>query len=77
MRSAYEEIRSALFQYINYSNQVSITTLPIYYLQPNSRITINDKLTGIYGDYMIKNLSIPLGIQGTMNINCTKALEKI
>ena len=34
-------------------------------------------LSSIYGDYMIKTISLPLDINGTMSISCTKALERI
>ena len=77
LRSAYEEIRKELYQYTSYNEQVSITTLPIYYLEPNVRITIRDNETNIYGDYMIKSISLPLDVNGTMNISCTRALERI
>lgn len=76
-RSAYEQIRKELYQYTNYNEQVSLTTLPIYYLEPNTRITIQDSESGIGGDYIIKSISVPLDINGTMNISCTKALERI
>ena len=77
LKSAYEEIRKELYQYTNYNEQISLTTLPIYYLEPNVRITIRDRQSGIYGDYMIKTISLPLDINGTMSISCTKALERI
>ena len=77
MRSAYEQIRKELYQYTNYNQQVSLTALPIYYLEPNIRITIRDIQSGIYGDYMIKSISLPLDVNGTMSISCTKALERI
>ena len=77
LRSAYEQVRKELYQYTNYNEQVSLTTLPIYYLEPNIRITIRDVQSGIYGDYMIKSFSLPLDINGTMSISCTKAIERI
>ena len=77
LRSAYQEIRKELYQYTNYNDQVSISVLPIYYLQPNMRITIKDAQSGIYGDYMIKSISLPLDINGTMSLSCVKAFERI
>lgn len=77
LRSAYEEIRRELYQYTQYNEQISLTTLPIYNLEPNTRITVRDVQSDIYGDYMIKSLSIPLDINGTMNISATRALERI
>ena len=77
LRSAYEQVKKELYQYTNYNEQVSLTTLPIFYLEPNTRITIRDIQSGIYGDYMIKSLSIPLDVNGTMSLSCTRALERI
>ena len=77
LRSAYEEIRKELYQYTNYNEQVNLTALPIYYLEPNVRITIRDNASGIWGDYMIKSISLPLDTTGTMSLSCTKAFERI
>lgn len=77
LRSAYEEIRRELYRYTQYNEQISLTTLPIYNLEPNTRITVRDVQSDIYGDYMIKSLSIPLDINGTMNISATRTLERI
>lgn len=77
LRSAYEEIRKELYQYTNYNEQISLTVLPIYYLEPNVRITVRDSESGIYGDYMIKSISLSLDINGTMSLSCTRALERI
>ena len=76
-KSAYEQIKKQLYQYTTFNEQVSLTTLPIYYLEPNTRITIRDTATGIHGDFMIKSISLPLDISSTMNISCTKALERL
>ena len=77
LNSAYNKVRELLYQYTSYNENVVITTIPIYYLEPNTRITIRDKKSGIYGDYMIDTISIPLDINGTMTISCTRTLERI
>ena len=77
LRPAYDEIKKELYQYTNYNEQISLTTLPIYYLEPNVRITVRDNQSGIYGDYMVKSISLPLDINGTMSLSCTRALERI
>lgn len=77
LRSAYDEIKKELYQYTNYNEQISLTTLPIYYLEPNVRITVRDNQSGIYGDYMVKSISLPLDINGTMSLSCIRALERI
>ena len=75
--SCFEKIKDLLYQYTHVNNTISITTLPIYYLEPNTRITVEDKPAGIYGDYIIQSISLPLDISSTMNINAYKALQKI
>lgn len=75
--SAYQNIRQMLHSFLDYSNSISLSTIPIYYLQPNTRITVNDSESNIYGDYIINNISISLGGQNQMSISATKALERI
>lgn len=76
LKPAVDQIRRQLYQYTNYNEQVSINVLPIYYLEPNLRITIKDIASGINGDYIIKNINLPLDINSTMSISCTKAVER-
>lgn len=77
LRSAYEEIRSVLHQYTNYNQQISLSTLPVFYLQPNIRISIQDIQSGIFGDYIIQSISLPFDSSGTMTLSCSKAVERI
>lgn len=75
--SAYNKVRELLYQYTSYNESVVITTIPIYYLEPNTRITIRDRKSGIYGDYMINTISLSLDVASTMTVSCTRALERI
>ena len=75
--SAKEVIDTLLYNYGYCSESISITTIPIYHLEPNSRIYINDMNTGIEGDYIISKLTIPLGHSGTMTITATKAPKRL
>ena len=77
LKSAYGQIKAELYQYINYNEQITLTTLPVYYLEPNTRITVRDDQSGIYGDYIIQSINLPLNINGTMNLSCTRALRRI
>ena len=74
-KSAKEEIDVLLYNHSYTTESVTITCIPIYYLQPNTRITVHDDKTGIYGEYIISKMSIPLSYNGTMSINATKAPE--
>jgi hypothetical protein len=74
--SAYEAVRELLYQYTSYNESIILSAIPIYYLEPNTRITVRDNESGIYGDYMINTISLPLDITSTMSISCTRALER-
>lgn len=73
---AYSQVRELLYQYTNYNESISMSAIPVYYLEPNTRITVRDDSSKIYGDYIIKTITLPLDISGTMNIQATKALER-
>ena len=75
--TAQEVSRDLLYQYTNYAESISIQSVPIYYLEPNTRITVYDMKSGIYGDYIIKNISLPLDAGGTMSISAIRAAERI
>ena len=75
--SAYSMVRELLYQYTRYNSAISLSTLPIYYLEPNIRITVRDTQIGIYGDYIINSISIPFDISATMTVSCVQALERI
>lgn len=74
--AAYDAVRDLLYQYTSYNESISLQCIPIYYLDVNTRIGVNDPESNIYGDYMIGTISIPLDIGSTMTISATKALEK-
>ena len=50
---AYTSEQQYRYQYTNYNESITLTTTPIYYLDVNSRITVQDKKSGIYGDYYV------------------------
>lgn len=75
--SAYNMVRELIYQYTSYNESITISSIPIYYLEPNTRIKVRDTKSGIYGDYMIKSISIPFDISGNMSISCIRALEKL
>lgn len=76
-QSAYEQIRYDLQQHTSYQNTISITAIPCFYLEPNTRVKLNDHSTNTFGDYIIKTISIPLGIGNNMSLSLSKAMERI
>ena len=75
--TAQEVSRDLLYRYTDYIESISIQNIPIYYIEPNTRITVYDQKSGIHGDYIIKSISLPLDAGGTMSISATRALERI
>ena len=74
--SAFNEIKMMLHEYTSYNESITIQSIPIYHLEPNTRIGVRDIESDIYGDYMISSISIPLDISSTMSISATRALER-
>jgi hypothetical protein len=74
--SAYNEIRNMLYQGSSYNESIQMSIIPIYYLEPNIRITAFDVDSDIHGDYIIKSISLPLDINGTSSISATRALNQ-
>ena len=75
--SAYEEIRQTLHEFTNYNNTVTIQTIPLYFLEPNTRIRINNPASDIRGDYLINSLSFALDNEGLLTINASQAIERV
>lgn len=74
--SAYDRISLELYNHTSYQKVVSLTALPVYYLEPNVRVTINDNVTRTYGDFMIQNLSIPLAVGSVMSVTLNQCTIK-
>ena len=73
--SAFDKAKELLIQHTQYNEAVTIATIPIYYLEPNTVIHIEDNDVAVNGDYIINTISLPLTI-GTSNISCTRCLSK-
>ena len=76
-KSAKEAIDELMYTHAACINSVTITSAPIYHLEPNSIIYINDIESGINGYYTISKLTMPLAYNGTMNITATKTIDRL
>ena len=76
-KSAKNKLDELIYQHGYCIESATITTIPIYYLEPNTRIYIHDDETGLDGDYITSKITIPLTYNGTMSITATKAAETI
>ena len=75
--SCFDKIREMLYQNLNYNTTISITCLPKYYIEPNNIIHIEDKKSGINGNYQITQFTLPLVYNGTMSITATQVLTRV
>jgi len=55
-----------LYQYSYYNDTVNINHVPIYYLVPNTIVSIKDELSKIIGYYVINKINISLSYNGMM-----------
>ena len=74
---AKDRVDQLLYQHGYCIESATITIVPVYYLQPNTRIQINDEKSGIRGDYIVEKLTIPLAYNGTMSVTATKAADRV
>lgn len=76
-KSAKDVLDNMLYNYAYCTESITLTTIPIYYLQPNTRIRVSDKLSNIDGEYLVSRISFALTYNGTMSISATKAPERL
>ena len=56
---------------------VTINAVPLYHLEPNTRIYVKDEKSNVDGEYIMTKLTIPLTYNGTMSITATKAPPRL
>lgn len=75
--SCFDKIREMMYQNLNYNTTITISCLPKYYIEPNNVIYVEDKESGISGNYQITQYSLPLSYNGTMSITATEVLTRV
>lgn len=70
--SAIDKIYSNINNNVLEQETISITCIPIYYLEPNTRILVQNNDIDINGDYIVQSFSLPLTYNGTMSIQASK-----
>lgn len=56
----------------HFAETINITTVPIYILEPNMKIRVEESSIKSEGDFLIKSISIGLGANSTMSISAEK-----
>lgn len=75
--SAMETLQTLLNENTFCTENVTLTTIPIYHLEPNTRISIKDEESKVNGEYIINKITVPLTYNGTMSINAIKIVDDI
>lgn len=75
-KSAKDALDELLYQHSYLAESITITAIPIYYLQPNTRISVRDDQSKINGEYIINRITLPLAYNGQMSIQATKAPQR-
>lgn len=76
-KSAQDAINELLYNYTYCAESITLQAIPVYYLQPNTRISVMDEKSKINGEYIVSRISLPLSYNGTMSITATKAPERL
>ena len=64
--SAFEKLNELIYKHLTLPLGFSVTTIPIYYLEPNTRIKLSDK-----GDCLLSQISYNLASNATMSLTCS------
>lgn len=72
--TCYEQVRSMLYNNLIYNASVTLTSIPIFYLNVNKVVRLNLPKLGIVGDYVINSMSWQIGGQNTMNLQLNQAI---
>ena len=75
--TAQEEIDNLLYNYSYCNETVTINTVPIYYLEPNTIISAKDEQRVVNGYYIMNKITVPLTYNGTSSITAIKVPERI
>lgn len=76
-KSAKNELDFLLNQHSYCADAVNISAIPIYYLEPNTRIYLYDENTKINGEYSVDKISFSLSHDGKMSISASTVAENI
>ena len=76
-KSAWDRISELLYKHSYCIESANIQAIPVYYLEPNTRVYIRDDKSKINGEYIVSKITIPLTFNGMMSLTATKAVESI
>lgn len=77
INSAYDGIRAILSDVVSYNESVSLSMVPIYHLDANEMIKIEDAESCTSGYFTINSMSLPLAYNGNMTLTARKINSRI
>lgn len=69
---AFSTMKNLLYIHTNFNESISVSSIPIYSLEPNKKIHITDLNTGISGNHYLQSFTVPLSHEGTMEMSAVK-----
>lgn len=70
-------VEEYLYNYAYPISSITLSTIPIYYLTPNTLIYVNDPDTGVVGEYIMTKYSIQLGLNSSMSITGNETAKRL
>lgn len=76
-KCALDVLEEYLYSYSYPATAITLTTVPIYHLAPNTLIYLNDPKTGAIGEYIMQNFSLQLGNTSSMSITAIETTSRL
>ena len=76
-KNAMDVVQEYLYNYTYPVSAITMKTIPIFYLTPNTLIYVDDKATGVAGEYIMQKFSFQLGANAQMTINAVETAKRI
>lgn len=73
---AFDQIKYDLYLHTNYQRTLSMTCLPAFWLEPNTRARVDEMSTNTHGDFLVNTISLTLGTRATMSVSCSEVFER-
>lgn len=76
-KTAKTVVDELVYKHICEGESITFSVLPIYHLEPNTRIFVYNKESGIEGEYILTRYSINMTNANAMSITATKAVDRL
>lgn len=76
-KTMIDKIEELLYNYTFSASALSITTVPILHLTPNTLIYLNNPDIGAVGEYALEKYSIQLGLVSQMTLSATETAKRL